>query len=111
MLLRLLAVACALGALAGTIVTKAEAHRLPSWWVRAALCVHEHEGSWYANTGNGFEGGMQFMNSTWRANGGLRYAAHAHQATPHEQLHVAYVLWRRAGWSPWPNTSRMCGLR
>jgi Transglycosylase-like domain len=105
----LLAAACASCML--LLVSPAQAHGLPSWWVQQALCVHSHEGSWTANTGNGFYGGMQFMLSTWRSSGGWRYAFYPHQATPHEQLHVAYMLWRRAGWSPWPNTSRMCGLR
>lgn len=93
-------------------VTKtAKAHKLPSWWLRAALCVHSHEGSWTANTSNGFYGGLQFLRSTWISSGGLRYASYPHYATPHEQLHVAYTLWQRAGWAPWPVTSRQCGLR
>jgi hypothetical protein len=91
-------------------IEDAKAHALPSWWLRGALCVHHYEGSWYANTGNGFYGGLQFMLSTWKSSGGGRYAAYPHQATPHEQLHVAYALWRRAGWNPWPNTARICGL-
>lgn len=90
----------------------ARLHRpFPSWWLRAALCVHSREGSWQANTGNGFTGGMQFITSTWLANGGGVYAPAAYLASPHEQLHIAWNLYRRAGWAPWPNTARMCGLR
>jgi Transglycosylase-like domain len=104
-------------ALAAACVTllagKAEAKSkrvFPSWWLRAALCVHSYEGGWQANTGNGFYGGMQFLHSTWVSNGGRRYAEFPHQATPHQQLRVAFRLWQRAGWYPWPNTARMCGL-
>jgi hypothetical protein len=53
---------------------------------------------------------MQFMFSTWHSNGGGRFAHYPHQATPKEQLIVAYALWRRSGWAPWPNTARACGL-
>ena len=109
---RLLAVVClCLLALSASTAAQAHPRPFPSWWLRAALCVHQHEGSWHANTGNGFTGGMQFLDSTWLSNGGGRYAARAFLASPHEQLHVAFVLWQRAGWGPWPNTSRMCGLR
>lgn len=79
-------------------------------WRSDALCVHHYEGAWNANTGNGYSGGMQFADSTWLSSGGGKYAAHAYLATPSEQLSVAYRLWRAAGWNPWPNTARSCGL-
>ncbi len=41
-------------------------------WDRLAHC--ESGGRWHINTGNGFYGGLQFSNSTWRAFGGHRYA-------------------------------------
>jgi resuscitation-promoting factor RpfB len=82
----------------------------PSWWVSDAMCVHSHEGTWTDDTGNGYYGGMQFSASSWLANGGGQYAALASEASPSEQLQVAYNYWRVAGWSPWPNTSAMCGL-
>lgn len=87
----------------------ANAHSLPSWWVRQALCVHRYEGSW-TDPGAPFYGGMQFDYSTWLANGGGRYAQTANLATPHEQLHIAYVTWKQRGWYPWPTTARLCGL-
>jgi hypothetical protein len=83
---------------------------LPRWWLNAAMCVHRGEGAFNANTGNGFEGGMQFINSTWLASGGGRFASHAYLATPYQQMLVAYWLWKRSGWSPWPTTARACGL-
>jgi Transglycosylase-like domain len=101
-------------ALLATFVAKSWAHGaanggLPQWWLRSALCVHSHEGSW-RDPGAPFYGGMQFLLSTWYANGGGRYARYPHWATPGQQLQIAYNLWRRAGWNPWPNTARMCGL-
>lgn len=74
------------------------------------MCVHRGEGSWNANTGNGFTGGMQFLDSTWISNGGGRFAPQAYLASPVEQLTVSYWLWQRAGWNPWPTTARACGL-
>lgn len=79
-------------------------------WYQAAMCVHRGEGAWTSNTGNGFYGGMQFDYSTWLSNGGGRFAAYAHLATPVEQLTVTYWTWQRRGWYPWPNTARACGL-
>jgi hypothetical protein len=77
-------------------------------WYRAALCVHRGEGAWDANTGNGQYGGLQFSLGTWAGVGGrLR----PDQASPREQLYRAWLLWKLAGWAPWPNTARACGLR
>jgi hypothetical protein len=104
-----IAVVTALAAVFAGKAEKVHAHALPSSWLQGALCVHSKEGSW-TDAGAPFYGGMQFLLSTWRAAGGLRYASYPHWATPHEQLHVAYNLWRRAGWNPWPNTARACGL-
>lgn len=105
-----------------TVISSAWAHprhhyRLPrpphflAW-----LCIHRYEApgahSWHINTGNGFEGGLQFMWSTWARNGGLRFASHAYLATPLEQMWTAERAWRESGGSfaQWPNTARACGL-
>jgi hypothetical protein len=79
----------------------------PSWWQRDALCVQHYEGAWNANTGNGFYGGMQFKLTTWYRVGGR---GRPDLAAPSEQLWRAWLLYRVAGWSPWPVTSRLCGL-
>lgn len=81
-----------------------------SSWYSGALCVHHFEGAWTAATGNGYFGGMQFSESSWLSNGGSVYASRADLATPHDQLLVAYHYWKAAGWNPWPNTARLCGL-
>jgi len=44
-------------------------------WDRLAQC--ESGGNWGINTGNGFQGGLQFSPSTWNAHGGTQYAATA----------------------------------
>lgn len=76
------------------------------------LCIHGGEGAWNANTGNGYYGGLQFSQSTWTRNGGLRYASRADLASPLEQMWTAEGAWRESGgsFSQWPNTARACGL-
>lgn len=85
---------------------------VPRWWVSEALCVHAGEGSWQANTGNGYFGGMQMDYSFMRHYGGwiLAHRGPAHLWAPNTQLLVAYRGWRRQGWGAWPNTARRCGL-
>lgn len=81
----------------------------PAGWLREALCVHEHEGPWNANTGNGYFGGMQFQLATWEGAGGR---TRPDLATPREQLYRAHLVWIRDGrsWREWP-TAGVCGLR
>jgi hypothetical protein len=79
-----------------------------STWDRLAAC--ESGGRWNINTGNGFYGGLQFTNGTWRAYGGGRYAPRADLATKGEQIAVAERLLDDRGWSPWPACSRKLGL-
>jgi len=93
-------------ALGGAMGTEA-ALATSDYVTRGLLCIHRYEGSWNANTGNGFYGGLQFMLSTWRSVGGRGYP---HQASVGEQLYRGRILYRRSGWYPWPNTARMCGL-
>ena len=54
-----------------------------------------------------FYGGLQFMTSTWIANGGRRYASRADLARPAQQIVIARHLQLRAGLHPWP----VCGSR
>jgi hypothetical protein len=82
--------------------------RLQAW-----LCIHRYEGSWSANTGNGYYGGLQMDLSFQQSYGRelLRTKGPAHRWTPIEQIWVAERAYRSgSGFSPWPNTARSCGL-
>jgi hypothetical protein len=81
--------------------------------VRAFECVHGGEGSWTANTGNGYYGGLQMDRSFMAAYapGLLRRKGTANHWTPAQQISVAIVAHAVRGFEPWPNTARRCGLR
>ncbi|GHB54826.1 membrane protein [Streptomyces cirratus] len=68
-------------------------------WDAIAQC--ESGGNWRANTGNGHYGGLQFTQSSWKAAGGLRYAARADLATKSQQIAVAKRLARMQGMDAW----------
>lgn len=72
-------------------------------------CIHRYEGAWDANTGNGYEGGLQFGHQEWRTYGG-QFAAHAYEASPAEQIAAAISYYAVSGFSPWPQTRKACGL-
>ncbi|MFD8782922.1 transglycosylase family protein [Kitasatospora sp. NPDC059599] len=74
-------------------------------WDSVAAC--ESSGNWRVNTGNGYYGGLQFDQATWRENGGLAYAPRADLATRDQQIAVAQHLAGHRGLSPWP----VCGGR
>ncbi|MFC5286958.1 transglycosylase family protein [Actinokineospora guangxiensis] len=71
-------------------------------WDAIAQC--ESGGNWAINTGNGYYGGLQFLPSTWRANGG---SGMPHQASRGEQIRVAENVLRTQGIGAWPS----CGKR
>ncbi|UGT59800.1 transglycosylase family protein [Nocardia asteroides] len=77
-------------------------------WDRLATC--EAGGNWGINTGNGFQGGLQFSPSTWKAHGGGEYAASAHNASREEQIVVAERVLASQGWGAWPSCSSKLGL-
>ena len=56
-------------------------------WDKVAGC--ESGGNWAINTGNGYQGGLQFSPGTWRSHGGGEYAPAAHHASKEEQIAVA----------------------
>ncbi|MCI4674746.1 resuscitation-promoting factor [Candidatus Mycolicibacterium alkanivorans] len=76
-------------------------------WDAIARC--ESGNNWAINTGNGFYGGVQFDQSTWERNGGLRYAGRADLATREEQIAIAEVTRARQGWGAWPVCGRGAG--
>jgi hypothetical protein len=95
-----------------TIVGRAYPHhRAAHWrpapvWLKQALCVHRHEGSW-RDPDAPYYGGMQFALSTWKRAGGRGYP---HHATVREQLYRSWVIWRKNGgrWNEWPTYARYC---
>lgn len=76
-----------------------------SVWDRIAAC--ESSGDWSAS-GGGYEGGLQFTPSTWRAYGG---SGHAYDASREEQISVAERVLAGQGWGAWPVCSRKVGVR
>lgn len=99
------------GAMMGTagIALAGNASAAPdSDWDRLAKC--EAGGNWGTNTGNGFQGGLQFTQSTWRAHGGGQYAPNAHQASREQQIAVAEKVLASQGWGAWPSCSSKLGL-
>jgi len=75
-----------------------------------ALAVCESHGNWSINTGNGYYGGIQFDQSTWERQGGLRYAPRADLATREEQIAIGEVTRGRQGWGAWPACTGSMGL-
>jgi uncharacterized protein YabE (DUF348 family) len=78
-------------------------------WDAISRC--EAGGNWAINTGNGYYGGVQFDQSTWERNGGLRFAARADLASREEQIAIAQVTQARQGWGAWPVCSGRAGAR
>ena len=75
-------------------------------WDRLAQC--ESGGNWSIDTGNGFYGGLQFTQSSWRAAGG---SGSPQNASRSEQIRVAQRLQQMQGWGAWPACSSKLGLR
>ena len=86
-------------ALAGTANAATDAE-----WDKVAQC--ESGGDWSINTGNGYQGGVQFSPSTWNAHGGQKYAASANQATKAQQIEIAENVLANQGKGAWPT----CGV-
>jgi LysM repeat protein len=77
-------------------------------WDVVAKC--ESGGRWHINTGNGYYGGLQFSRSTWKANGGGKYAPTADKASKAEQIAIANKLYSKRGLSPWPTCGKKAGV-
>ena len=90
----------------------------PAGWLVEARCVHLQEGSWTANTGNGYFGGMHFAARTWKRVGGGPDPAFSHpgsrtypfRAPAAEQLYRAWLLWKHDGgtWRSWGAVGASC---
>ncbi len=74
-----------------------------SEWDTVAAC--ESSGNWAINTGNGYQGGLQFSPSTWLGYGGGQFASAAHYATRDQQIAIAEKVLAGQGKGAWP----VCG--
>lgn len=79
-------------------------------WDKLVVC--EASGNWAANTGNGFEGGLQFLPSTWLEYKDPEMPVHAYDATREQQITVAERVLLAQGWdAAWPGCSAKLGIR
>ena len=79
----------------------------------ALLCVHGHEGSW-SDPADPYWGGLQMDRSFQMTYGRplVQRFGWANRWPAEAQLAVGVVaFYAGRGYGPWPNTSRMCGLR
>ncbi|MEU8432750.1 transglycosylase family protein [Streptomyces sp. NPDC029216] len=77
-------------------------------WNKVASC--ESTNNWQTNTGNGYYGGLQFSQSTWREFGGTAYAPRADLATKDQQIAVAEKVLKGQGPKAWPACGPQAGL-
>ena len=88
----------------GTIGMAAQAQAASdSEWDTVASC--ESSGNWAINTGNGYQGGLQFSSSTWLSYGGGQFASAANMATKSQQIAIAEKVLAGQGRGAWP----VCG--
>ncbi|MFF9087316.1 transglycosylase family protein [Streptomyces sp. NPDC014991] len=77
-------------------------------WDKVAEC--ESGGSWSADTGNGYFGGLQISQDDWARYGGTQYAASADQASRSQQIAVAEKILAGKGTTPWATCALLSGL-
>ena len=77
-------------------------------WDKVAEC--ESGGSWSADTGNGYYGGLQISQDDWDKYGGGQYASSADQASRSQQIAVAEKILADQGTTPWATCALLSGL-
>ncbi|MET8584758.1 transglycosylase family protein [Streptomyces collinus] len=77
-------------------------------WDKVAEC--ESGGSWSADTGNGYYGGLQISQDDWDKYGGGQYASSADQASRSQQIAVAEKILADRGTTPWATCALLSGL-
>ncbi|AKK29333.1 transglycosylase family protein [Mycobacterium sp. EPa45] len=88
----------------GSLALAGQAQAAPDTeWDQVARC--ESGGNWGINTGNGYQGGLQFSPSTWSAHGGGQYAPAANMASKDQQIAIAERVLASQGRGAWP----VCG--
>ncbi|MET9379996.1 transglycosylase family protein [Streptomyces sp. NPDC002928] len=96
--------AIAIPLLAATGASAAEG----STWDHVAEC--ETGGSWSANTGNGYYGGLHLSQADWEEYGGLDYASRADLASRSQQIAVAEKILADQGVGVWSTCGLLSGL-
>lgn len=91
--------------------------RMWGWYRTSGFrCIREHEASWHdpnAPYWGGVQADMNFQRAYGRGLEGGSYLRKWSTAErwPHfRQIHMAYRGHKARGFSPWPNTARICGL-
>ncbi|MEV0277666.1 transglycosylase family protein [Streptomyces sp. NPDC050610] len=77
-------------------------------WDRVAQC--ESGGTWSADAGNDFYGGLQISQSTWDLYGGRAYAPRPDLASRAQQIAVAQKILEGQGTKPWSGCAVSSGL-
>ncbi|MFK4148008.1 transglycosylase family protein [Streptomyces sp. NPDC004065] len=77
-------------------------------WDKVAEC--ETGGSWSADNGNGYYGGLQLTLEDWEAYGGLDFAPSPDQASRSQQIAVAEKILADRGPGAWPTCGLLAGL-
>jgi hypothetical protein len=95
--------------------------RIPRWQEWQCIARHESFGIWSMSptteppSGGAYWGGLQmdveFQHTYGEDMIRLHHGGLANTWTAAEQITVANRAWQTRGYQPWPNTSRMCGLR
>jgi hypothetical protein len=87
--------------------------QIASGLLQSFMCIHRFEGAWDSNTGNGYYGGLQ-MDLHFMSLYGSEYVARwgtADNWPVWAQLETAVRAHESGlGFTPWPNTARICGL-
>ena len=93
----------------------------PSSWLKGAMCVHRHESvDWHRTTDwlgrpSVDHGGMQIDVGTWGRLAPASFPRSPADASPHQQLIVAYRIWlangHRFGGHQWFHSAAACGLQ
>ncbi|MFF7095118.1 transglycosylase family protein [Streptomyces rubradiris] len=77
-------------------------------WDKVAEC--ESGGSWSADNGTGYYGGLQISQDDWDKYGGGQYAASPDQASRQQQIAVAEKILADRGTAPWATCALLSGL-
>ena len=86
--------------------------RVPHYDAWMCIARHESHATWDIATGNGYYGGLQMDRQfqQYYAPDLYRSKGTADHWTAEEQMMTAEKAVRERGFSPWPNTARMCGV-